>query len=282
MPTFSYSQDRILTVMSSDRGIYNDFYSALKNNLHQDTTITKISYSDINSENLKDYNLIVSVGYVAAIAVSKHEIKTNIFYTLIPDNKSLQNKMRCKSAACYKIYINQPISRYVRLFKILFPEGKKLAFATTEDEANKIQQVKTSSKNNELPFKNISIQKNTNITRAFINNLKSNDVLLALPNPYIYNASNAKSILLSTYHANVPIIAYSKSFAKAGALISLYSSIENVAEMTAKIVDAVAASGLLKQKTYYPEKFMIEINSTVARSLNINIESENELKRKLK
>ena len=108
------------------------------------------------------------------------------------------------------------------------------------------------------------------------------DVLLALPNPDIYNANHAKSIILSTYHANVPIIAYSKSFAKAGALISLYSSIDNIAEKTASVVNNIITDGPLNKKEYYPDNFTIEINSAVARSLNINIDSEKMLKRKIK
>jgi len=267
----------------SDHGeIQQNFYSKLKNKLTKNTSVTQINSSDITKEIISQHNLIISIGYKSAKVMAKHKTKNNVIYTLIPDNGSLRLSIPCEKTACYKIYINQPVSRYVQLFKNLFPKGKTLVFATTKENSIKSQQVKTASKNNSLIFKDIRIHKNNNISRTLIKKLNNNDVLLALPNPDIYNANHAKSIILSTYHANVPIIAYSKSFAKAGALISLYSSIDNIAEKTANIVNAIITDGSLQQKEYYPDDFTIEINSAVARSLNINIDSENMLKRKIK
>ena len=281
MPTLAYSQERVLAVMSSHGKIYQDFYSRLEDKLHKNITITQVSFSDINNEILNHHNFIVSIGYKAAKTVSKHKTKKTIIYSLIPDNESLRTSIPCKKITCYKTYINQPINRYTKLFKALFPKGKNLVLATTKANTRNSQQVKTASENIGIIYNEIRIRQQ-NITRTFVNKLNNNDVLLALPNPDIYNANNAKSIILSTYHANVPIIAYSKSFAKAGALISLYSSIDNIADKTAKIVNAIIQDGPQKQKEYYPDNFMIEINFAVARSLNINIDSESVIKRKIK
>ena len=112
--------------------------------------------------------------------------------------------------------------------------------------------------------------------------LSNNDVLLALPDSKIYNARSAKSILLSTYHKNVPIIAYSKSFSKAGALASLYSSIDNITDKSIDLLNKIINHGQQNQKEYYPDNFSIEINSAVARSLNLNIESKEIIKSKIK
>ncbi len=279
-PTFAFSQEHVLAVMSNHGKIYQNFYSTLEDKLYKNISITRVSFSDINNEILSQHNFIVSIGYKAAKAVSKHKIKTPIIYSLIPDNESLRRSIPCKKTTCYKAYINQPLNRYTKLFKVLFPE-KNLVLATTKANTRKAQQVKTASKNIGIVYKEIRIQKQ-NTTRSFINKLNNNDVLLALPNPDIYNANNAKSIILSTYHANVPIIAYSKSFAKAGALVSLYSSIDNIADKTASIINKIIMEGPQKQKEYYPDDFMIKINSAVARSLNIDIDSESIIKRKIK
>ena len=45
---------------------------------------------------------------------------------------------------------------------------------------------------------------------------------------------------------NIPIIAYSKSFAKAGALISLYSSVENVADKTVSVINMARTKKYIK------------------------------------
>lgn len=282
IPTLSYSEESVLVVMSSQGGIYQDFYSTLKNKSNKKLTISKINISDVDNEILNDHKLIVSIGYKAAKTISKYKIHNAVIHSLIPDNDTTQNSIPCIKSNCYKVYINQPTNRYIKLFKILFPQGKNLVFATTNTDSKISKQIKSTSENNGVIYKEIYIQKNNNISRIFINKLNSSDVLLALPNSEIYNASNAKSIILSSYHANVPIIAYSKSFAKAGALLSLYSSIDNIAETTASLVNTIITDGPQKQNEYYPDNFTIEINSAVAHSLNINIDSENVLKRKIK
>jgi len=282
IPAISYSQERVLVVMSNPGEIHQNFYSALEDKLHNNITISQTSISDINNEILDQQNLIISTGYKAAKAISRYKTKTPVIYSLIPDNDSLQSDILCKNTTCYKIYINQPVNRYVKLFKALFPKGKNLVFVTTEANSIKSQQVKITSKNLGVIYKEFRIQQHNNISKTFISKLNNNDVLLALPNPDIYNANSAKSIILSTYHANVPIISYSKSFAKAGALISLYSSIDNIAVKTANIVNKIIKDGTQKQKEYYPGEFTIEINHAVARSLNININSKNEIRRKIK
>ncbi len=268
--------------MSSQGEIYQNFYSTLKDKIQKNITISQASISAINNETLNHHDLIISIGYKSAKVISKYKIEIPVVYSLIPDNESLRSDIPCKKETCYKIYINQPVNRYIKLFKALFPNGKNLVFATTKEKSKISQQVKTSSENFHVIYKEFLIQQNQNIPRTFIRNLNNNDVLLALPNSKIYNANSAKNILLSTYHANVPIIAYSKSFAKAGALISLYSSIDNVAEKTASTANKIFNDAPLKQKEYYPDEFTIEINYAVARSLNINIEPESVIKRKIK
>jgi len=262
--------------------MYQDFFVSLDNNLKNDMSLSKIMYSDIHNENLNDYNVIVSVGYRAATSIAKQETNSQIVYSLIPDNETVAREITCKENNCYKIYINQPVNRYVKLFKILFPQGKKLVFAETTGNSKIKQQVKTAAKKNKITYKGIVLNDTQNISRIFINELNDNDVLLALPDSDIYNANNAKSIILSTYHTNVPIISYSKSFVRAGALIGLYSSIDNISEMTANIIDSILTNEVVKQKEYYPDDFSIEVNSAVARSLNINIDKESFIKRKLK
>ena len=235
-PLLAYSQERILAVMSNSGEIYQDFYSALAKNLDKELQISKIKYSELNSETLNNYEIVVSVGYKAAKVLSKYNSNAKIIYSLIPDDELLQKNLPCPVESCYKVYINQPVDRYLKLYKALFldgeDEGKNLVFATTGAYSKLLQRINVSAKKYAVRYKIIVIEKNENIPRSFINNLNNNDVLLALPNSAIYNANNAKSIILTTYHANVPIIAYSKSFAKAGSLISLYSSIENIAEYT--------------------------------------------------
>lgn len=281
-PIYAYSQESILAVMSGDNKIYKDFYSRFKTELHDNINIVEVGVSNVNNEVLNSHNFIITVGYRAAKNISEYKPKSTVIYSLIPDNEKTHSSLSCKNNNCYYIYINQPVIRYTKLFKILFPQDRVMVLATTKVNTKIIQQIQISSKNIGVTYKELQIQQDSNIARTFTNILSKDDVLLALPNTAIYNSNNAKSILLSTYHKDVPIIAYSKAFVKAGAIAGLYSSIDHIADKTAKIVNRIIKGGHQKQKGYYPDDFTIEINSAVANSLNINIDSESVIKRKLK
>ena len=281
-PTFAYSQERALVIVSGNSKIYSDFYVELESKLNGNVTLTRTNTSKLTNEILERHDFIIPIGYNAAKSVAKLKIKKTTIYTLIPENTSLQKNILCDESNCYKAYINQPIERYLQLFKVMFSKGKNLVLATTKASSEYSKKIKNVSENIGIVYREINIETSKNVTRTFINKLNRNDVLLALPNSQIYNASNAKSIILSTYHANVPIIAYSKSFAKAGALVSLYSSISNIADKTASIVNSIIKDGPQNKKEYYPDEFSIEINSTVASSLNLDIDTENSIKRRIK
>lgn len=282
IPGLCYSQGNILAVLSGDNRIYQSFYSQLENALNENHTLNQTQSVDINDEALKQYDLIISVGSRAAKTIANHELKQTVIHTLIPENESLLAKAPCKNANCYRVYLNQPTARYVQLFKSLFTKNNRLVLATTSANTQLSQQLNVAANKYGILYKVINIDPKENVARSLINQLNKNDVLLALPNPAIYNSRYSKNVILSTYHKNIPIIAYSKAFSKAGALISLYSGIDNIAGKTAKLVDSIYTRGQPKQKAYYPDSFSIEINSAVARSLNISIEPKNAIMKSIK
>lgn len=279
--TLSYAEQSILTVMSGDGKTYHNFHSSLGNNSQNNISYIKIKASEISLEILNKYDVVITVGYKAALIVSKYKPTSTILYSLIPDSSYVNSNITCNNKRCYKVYVSQPLYRYISLFKTLFPARRNLRFATIHTSSQVSQQINKLSAKNNFTYKELKIDTDSNISRILTNKLNRHDVLLALPNSSIYNANNAKSIILSSYHKNVPIIAYSKSFAKAGALISLYSSIDNVADTTARLVNKIINNGQQVKKVHYPDDFSIEINSAVASSLNVNIDSEDIVKSKI-
>lgn len=280
-PTLSYSQESILAVLSNNGKIYNDFYSVLKNKTDDDISISKVTTPDVSDEILAAHDIIVTVGYSAAKKISERKPNATVIYSLIPENNHLYSNLACENNRCYYIYINQPVSRYIKLFNILFPQPRTLVLATVKTDTKVSQQLKNATRKLDISYKELYIPANNNIARVFTEKLSHGDVLLALPDAAIYNSNNAKSILLSTYHKDIPIIAYSSAFVKAGAVAGLYSSIDHVANTTAKTVNKIISNGQQKNKEYYPDEFTVDINLAVANSLDIRVESENVIKSKI-
>jgi ABC-type uncharacterized transport system substrate-binding protein len=106
-------------------------------------------------------------------------------------------------------------------------------------------------------------------------------VLLALPDPSIHNRNTVQPLLLTTYRARVPVVAYSESYLQAGAVIALYST---PSQISAQVVETVLQlrEGRIPVTIQAPRYFTVGVNATVARSLGLALPSGSELKDRLR
>lgn len=268
--TEGYAQQKVLAVISHKTAIYDNFYDTLKSTSSNPTRIEKIYIDHLHEKDLNNYDAVISIGSAASEVLSRTPGINRLIYTLIPDSLSEAISQRpCIAIMCQAVLIEQPLERYFRLFNLIFPGTRNLVIATTPASSTDISTLTSTAKKNGIKLKIINVPRNEVVARTLINKLSMNDVLLALPDPYIYNRDTAKSIILSSYHKNVPIIAYSQAFAKAGALISLYSSFEDIANQTVQLIESTDNN----QFRYNPAQFSIEVNSSVSDSLDIDMDN---------
>ena len=106
-------------------------------------------------------------------------------------------------------------------------------------------------------------------------------MLLAIPDPIVHNANTVQPILLMSYHAAIPVIAYSPAYQRAGAMVVLYTTPAQLAQQTLELVTAFREGRSLPavQEAKY---FSIGINTTVARSLGISLPDGQVMEQKLR
>lgn len=101
--------------------------------------------------------------------------------------------------------------------------------------------------------------------------LESSDVLLALPEPTVYHAATLQNILLTTYRARVPLVAFSPAYVKAGAVLAVYSTPAQVARRAAEMVRLWQAGRGLPPPQM-PREFAVATNAKVAASLGLMLD----------
>lgn len=101
--------------------------------------------------------------------------------------------------------------------------------------------------------------------------LTSADVILALPDPLVYNSGSLQNILLTTYRARVPLVAFSAAYVKAGAVLALYSTPAQVARRAVGMVRSWLATRILPPPQA-PQEFAVAANAKVAASLGLQLE----------
>lgn len=108
--------------------------------------------------------------------------------------------------------------------------------------------------------------------------LGRSDLLLGLDDKQLYNAQTIKGILLSAYAQNRALIGPTATFVKAGSLASTYSDQSDWLETLDTLLDEPAERW---PRSLYPERFKVQSNRQVARSLGIDLPVDAELAQRL-
>jgi ABC-type uncharacterized transport system substrate-binding protein len=116
----------------------------------------------------------------------------------------------------------------------------------------------------------VVVEPGTSPVRALAS-LTSASVLLAVPDPELYNAEVARAILESTYRRRQGVIGFSKAMVSAGTLGAAYASIEDVVAQLGDMVDALMAGRTVDAQ--YPQYWRVAINESVARSLDVIVDA---------
>lgn len=179
------------------------------------------------------------------------------------------------------IFLDQPWSRQFALIHRAMPHRKRVGILLGRESAELGPSLVAAAKDNELVTRIETVTDDADLLPSLKRLLASSDTLLAVPDASIYNRANIASILLSSYHAEVPMIGFSASYVKAGALVSLYSQPSQIAQQVAEIVQSMSSGGALPAPQS-PRYFSISVNPQVKRSLEVKMDEDTELLSKLK
>ena len=113
--------------------------------------------------------------------------------------------------------------------------------------------------------------------------LKGNsEMLLTLPDPMVVNEGTAKTLILGAYLENLPLVGYSQALVKAGALMSVHTTPEQLGMQAAELVDGAFWNDTgRKGGRIYPRYYQVSVNYQVANALRIELPSESEIKSNL-
>lgn len=230
-----------------------------------------------NTININSHNdLIVSIGHKATSFIDNKKLpnpKLRVFTDsnphIDPENKS-EPHLSMTQSACQQF----------ALARVLSPEWKKISVLFSTTNIHLTSNLSSCAKKYKLKLNPIIVDKYINIIDALNTALSDSDILLALPDLNIYNTKTIKSILLTTYRHRIPIIGFSENFVRAGALVAMHSSTEQLGKQITELIQQHFNNKNI-DKHLYPSYFDVITNRNVAKSLNINIPDGKVLKEKL-
>lgn len=281
------SAARVAVVLSNDTAPYQEAYQAIRAVLDDSGHDVVREYAAaLSARSLGDAKLAVAVGVGAADAVAAQPGRTPVLAVLVPrawyqktgQARLADNGRRAVSA----IYLDQPFERQALLIRLAFPEARRVGVLLSAGQRGLIDDIEAGLRTQKLALSYELVSEDRRLALPLENVLTEVDVLLAVPDPQVLNASTAQSLLLTSYRYRDPVVGYSRSLTRAGALLSLHSSPAQIGRQAAAWVSNVLnAPAVRLPAPAYPAYFSVSVNEQVARSLGFVVPPEGELEKRM-
>jgi len=278
------SDKNIAIVYLQDKGFSHDLINLLENDLSEKKfNVRKIPIQHALNTKLQKQDLIIALGSKVTKTLLESNINKPTLSLLIPKIYSeALGKEHPDNTNFSMLLIDQPIRRQFHLISEILGKHHKTGLMLGPHTQRSEALFKKISAEFDQPLITRYIEKPEQLTHAIKTLSKEVDILLALPDPGIYNKKTIRGILLSSYRYKLPIIGFSKAYVKAGAIAAIYSKPEQISTQAINITNQFFNKKYFDKKTYHPTDFSISLNHKVARSMGITLPESSAITEKIK
>lgn len=278
-PLARAATSEIVVVLPADRSPpLEEALSALSAELmragHSRANLTVINIKELPTLAKAPPKLIISLGSSAAQALAESAGKTPILFALLP--RQVFEDIKAKDKALPPVsalYLNQPMHRQLALLRLALPQSQRIGLL-----------LGPASRPTELSRRRVASESGFQLTVAYVEQeetlhsslqkvLTGADILLAVADPQVFNANTIQNILLTSFRARVPLLAFSPGYVKAGALLAVYSTPTQMGTQAGLIAREFLRSKALPPPQYTAE-FTVQVNLPVAHALGFDLDEE--------
>jgi ABC-type uncharacterized transport system substrate-binding protein len=220
--------------------------------------------------------LIVSLGTDAFRQVSARNTRTAVIAALIPRisfERVLQEANKKPGTNVSALYLDQPFGRQLDLLRLALPATRRVGVLWGPESIHQQGLLNAALQARGMESSEGLYSEGRLLINALRGALQGVDALLAVADSNVFNSSTAANILLTSYRAKTPVLAFSQAYVKAGALLSVQSTSTQAGVQVATMVGHFLQTGILPDNQY-PTEFTITINEYVARSLGLSLDAK--------
>jgi putative ABC transport system substrate-binding protein len=284
---------QVLVVTSGSTDVYQEVINAFDRSFRSscrncgESSYTAIFLDQVNASDLQnrmaeDWRLIVTIGRQASTEVAGLNPAVPVLHTLIPHETYLQLPKTSRSPSVSAIFIDQPIQRRLLLLKLAMPGRTKVGVLISRSSRDLEKEIARDAKLYGLKPVFETLENEEQLGSVLKKLLDRSEVLLAIPDPFIFNRNTVRNILLSSYHHQIPVIGFSAAYVKAGASIAVFSTPEEIGRQTGEVVaNYINGDRNRLPPPSYPKYFSVVCNQNVSNSLQINLPTAEQLEARL-
>ncbi len=170
------------------------------------------------------------------------------------------------------VLLDQPLARQARLLKLALPGIKNVGVLLGTESKMLKKEVEVALEKQDLTAE-IAECLNCDLYPTLQSLLDRSEIILAIPDPTIYNNQTITGILIASYRQRVPLIGFSPSYVKAGALLAIFSTPRQQGVTALRFVDDFLARGSLPSPQT-SDDFTLQINPDIARAFGLSLDEK--------
>ncbi len=247
-------------------------------------TAAEFSDSGPRATDRKLPGLVVTLGTDAAATVLRKKLPTPTYCAFLPQvaYAALAIEAGRERAHLSALYLDQPFARQLRLIRLALPGRTRVGAVLSQDSQKSEHELRRAAAVAGIVLRMEQIGDEKQLVGALHRVLDDADVLLAVPDPLVFNRNTAQSVLLTTYRMGKPVAGYSRAYVTAGALLAVYSTPAQIGrQIGEELLTMQVRPGRPLPAPGYPRYFSVEVNERVARSLGIEPGQVDDLTRRL-
>lgn len=275
---------RVWVALAEEEGAYAEAAAVLKEGLGTGLDLNVAHWRATFSARDEAPDLIVAVGVGALDGVLDRLGKRGESWAHIPllavmvpqavfDARLAANQLVRRPFSA--VLIDQPLGRQLALIKRAMPQFQRVGVLVGPQTRLVMDTLEKEAGGRGMFVRHTPpVTAAEEIYPALKQALSEAEVILALPDPLIYNSANLQNILLTTYRARIPLVAFSPAYVKAGAVLAVYSTPAQVARRAVEMLRQWQ-SGRGLPAPQNPREFEVAVNERVAASLGLWIDAPN-------
>lgn len=216
-------------------------------------------------------DIVFATGRGGCELALKNPAKTPVRCTLITEQgfrKLLAEIPNFNNRHLSALVVDQPLARQTRIARRIYPALSRFSVLSSSDSL-------TASSDDSSAIGLYSFNASVPLHAQVSDALWAHDALIAISDGEVFNRSTLQTVLLTAYGYGKPVIGFSRAYVKAGALITGYSTPEQIIRQLANVSESGTwRSGSKAWNTsealvVYPKYFSVLDNASVARSLGL-------------
>lgn len=223
-----------------------------------------------------DHTLFVTFGKEATEHALDRCSKCNVFALATPkDDLDALSRAPDSTDRLSGIYREQPLERQLRVVRSTLPTLNTLGVLLRPEQESMHASIRRIAKSSGLQVRIHAFTGEVKPSAAIQNLAMESNAVLATPDAAIYNKDTMFGILLTSFKSGVPIVGYASEHHDAGALLSIYSTPEDMGKDLADLVSESERTGARYSPVIrFSKYYHVTTNEHVAKSLGIEIEKQ--------